>query len=219
MLIVRHRGRIEAESDMQRVVIGFSLLLAAGFAQAQAPASCASLPTRALPVQPTMLAPLAPELTAPTHQLGSPSGVLAQAFDEALSVDQVLLRMRIESCQAIARATMPATPGMPSSTDPAAYKPKTQFDNTPWRFDMSQNGKRMTADEFSAWMKARGVRVARGAAPAAVPVAPAMPSDPLTAPAPAVPGDPLTAPAPASSAPLIPPVTPPEPPKPPSGKN
>ena len=82
---------------MQRVVIGFSLLLVAGFAQAQAPASCASLPTRALPVQPTMLAPLAPELTAPTHQLGSPSGVLAQAFDEALSVDQVLLRMRIES--------------------------------------------------------------------------------------------------------------------------
>ena len=47
--------------------------------------------------------------------------------------------------------------------DPATYKPRTQFDNTPWRFNMSQNGKNMTADEFSAWMKSRGVRVARGA--------------------------------------------------------
>ena len=28
---------------------------------------------------------------------------------------------------------------------------------------MSQNGKRMTAEEFDAWMKARGVRVAKGA--------------------------------------------------------
>ena len=41
---------------------------------------------------------------------------------------------------------------------------KTEFDNTPWRFDMSQNGKRMTAEEFGAWMKARGVRVAKGGA-------------------------------------------------------
>jgi hypothetical protein len=36
---------------------------------------------------------------------------------------------------------------------------------------MSQNGKRMTADEFDAWMKSRGVRVAKGAVPAAAPVA------------------------------------------------
>ena len=50
-----------------------------------------------------------------------------------------------------------------SSTDPAAYKPLTKHDNSPWRFDMSQNGKRMTAEEFDAWMKARGVRVAKGA--------------------------------------------------------
>lgn len=194
---------------MQRAVIGFSLLFLAGLAQAQTPASCALLTSRALPVQPTLLGPLAPELTTPTHQLGAPSGVLAQAFDEALSVDQVLLRMRIESCQAIAKATVPATPGMPSSTDPAAYKPRTEFDNTPWRFNMSQNGKRMTADEFSAWMKARGVRVAKGAAPAPAPAAPEIPGDPLTMPVPA----------PADSAPLVPPITPPEPPKSPPGQN
>jgi len=209
--------RFSGEAAM-RALIGLSLLFVAGVAQAQAPVNCASLPTRAMPVQPTILAPLAPELTAPTHQLGAPSGVLAQAFDEALSVDQVLLRMRIESCQAIAKATMPATPGMPSSTDPAAYKPQTQYDNTPWRFNMSQNGKRMTADEFSAWMKSRGVRVAKGAAPAAVP-ATTVPGDPLTAPVPAA-TDPLTAPvAPPTVPPAVPPAEPSEPPKPPSSQN
>lgn len=50
-------------------------------------------------------------------------------------------------------------------------RPQARFDNTPWRFEMSQNGKRMTADEFSAWMRARGLRVAKGAAGAARPPA------------------------------------------------
>ena len=35
---------------------------------------------RRLPVQPTLLAPASPELSAPMHQLGAPTGVLAQAF-------------------------------------------------------------------------------------------------------------------------------------------
>ena len=34
----------------------------------------------------------------------------------------------------------------------------------PWRFDMRQDGKTMTADEFEAWMKTRQVRVATGKA-------------------------------------------------------
>jgi hypothetical protein len=60
----------------------------------------------------------------------------------------------------------------PASSAPAAYVPLTKDDNTPWRFDMSQNGKRMTSAEFDAWMKAKGIRVATGkpgtaAAPAA----------------------------------------------------
>ena len=45
---------------------------------------------------------------------------------------------------------------------PGAYVPLTKDDNSPWRFDMSQNGKRMTAVEFDAWMKAKGIRVATG---------------------------------------------------------
>jgi hypothetical protein len=172
---------------MFRALVGLTLLFVAISAQAQA-GNCSTLSlTPALPMQATMLAPIAPELTAPSHRLGAPTGVLSQALDEALSVDQVLLRMRIEGCQ-LANAIPSAIPGMPSSTDPAAYKPKTEFDNTPWRFDMSQNGKRMTAAEFDSWLKAKGVRVAKGAAPVVVPVAaPVTPGvAPLTA-APVVP--------------------------------
>lgn len=59
-----------------------------------------------------------------------------------------------------------------ASLDPNEYKPKTQFDNTPYRFNMHQNGKKMTAEEFDAWMKSRGIRVAKGA-PAGGAAAPA----------------------------------------------
>ncbi|WP_157476564.1 hypothetical protein [Lysobacter sp. Root690] len=169
---------------MRRVIAGLSLILIAGASQAQSAANCAALTaSRAQPVQPTLIAPIAPELVAPSHQLGAPTGVLSQALDEALSVDQVLLRIRLDGCN-VAKAT-PASTGMPSANDPAAYKPQTQYDNTPWRFDMSQGGKRMTADEFSAWMKAKGVRVAKGNGAPAAAAAPAPAVDPAPAPAPA----------------------------------
>jgi len=58
-----------------------------------------------------------------------------------------------------------------ANLDPNAYKPKTQFDNTPYRFNMQQNGKKMTAEEFDAWMKSRGFRVAKGANSGAAPAA------------------------------------------------
>ena len=51
---------------------------------------------------------------------------------------------------------------MMAANAPGAYVPLTKDDNTPWRFDMSQNGKRMTSAEFDAWMKAKGIRVATG---------------------------------------------------------
>lgn len=114
------------------------------------------------PLRPAMAAPIASELVS-SSPFGAPSGVLSQAYDEAQSVDQVLLRIRIESCGNVAKAM--SAPNVLNPDDPAAYKPRTPFDNTPWRFNMNQNGKNMTADEFSAWMKSRGVRVARGANP------------------------------------------------------
>ncbi|MET0718713.1 MAG: hypothetical protein ABWY48_02960 [Pseudoxanthomonas sp.] len=121
----------------------------------------------------TLIAPVAPELATNITPLGAPSGVLAHAYDEAQSVDRVLLRLQVQACQNVAMAMPAQTVANPN--DPAAYKPKTAFDNTPWRFDMTQNGKRMTADEFDAWMKARGVRVVKGAPAAAVPVPVAVP--------------------------------------------
>lgn len=197
-----------------RITLAVPTLLAAGGALAQA-ANCGALvkPTP-LPVQPTLLPSLAPELAVPSHQLGAPTGVLSQAFDEAQSVDQVLFRLRVEGCRSVANA-LPAPSPTGDVIDPGSYKPRTEFDNTPWRFNMSQNGRNMTADEFSAWMKARGVRVARGAAPAAAPVTapgdlPDPPPDAPAAPAPAqpVPATPPPAPAP-QALPTVPSTLPP----------
>lgn len=131
---------------------------------------CRSDVLSAAPVRPTVISSVAIELAPATTQLGGASGVLAQSFDEALSVDNVLARIRLDGCRAVAKATPPA-----SANDPAAYKPRTEFDNAPWRFDMTQNGKRMTADEFDAWMKSRGVRVVGSKEP--VPAAAPAPSD------------------------------------------
>jgi len=170
-----------------------TMLLLAGFA---APglawaADCSSV-NQPQPLQPTVVAPIATELAAGAGQLGAPEGVLARAYDESESVDQVLLRIRIETCRSMAMAT-PA-PGVVSPDNPAAYKPRTQYDNTPWRFNMSQNGKNMTADEFSAWMKSRGVRVARGSNAQA----------PVSVPAASTPAIPALPPVPPSSVPMAP---------------
>ncbi len=156
----------------------FALAAALGLAlvpTAHAAVDC-SAPVSAspLPLPATAIAPVAEELYIRNVQLGMPAGVLTSNFDQEQSLDRVLQRLRIDGCQNIAKA-MPGAPAV-KPNDPAAYKPQTEFDNTPWRFDMSQNGKRMTAEEFDAWMKAKGVRVvkarpapAAAAAPAAAP--------------------------------------------------
>lgn len=67
---------------------------------------------------------------------------------------------------ATADQTTPVAPAAPAAgsdvIDPSTYVPKTEHDNTPWRFNMTQGGRSMTADEFDAWLKKRGVRVATG---------------------------------------------------------
>jgi len=155
---------------MHRPLFVLLLLASPSIAHAQsANIACGSTMQQAMPVRPTLLAPLAIELTPASTQLGNSASVLGQAFDEALSVDSVLLRIKLEGCQASAYAAPAGS--VAKSNDPAAYKPRTEFDNTPWRFNMTQNGKNMTAEEFDAWMKSRGVRVAKGAAPAPAPPA------------------------------------------------
>lgn len=165
---------------MRRHVL--AMLCVAAIPAAHAAPDCAgTLVPAPLPSRATVIAPVAPEFTATATQLGAPSGVLAShGLDESQSVERVLLRLRIEGCRNVAKA-LPAAgaPAAAVANSPAAYKPKTEFDNTPWRFDMNQNGKRMTAEEFDAWMKSRGVRVAKGAAPAAAPAVQPAPAAPV----------------------------------------
>jgi hypothetical protein len=71
-------------------------------------------------------------------------------------------------------ANKPAASAQPSGT----YVPKTKDDNTPYRFDMNQNGKRMTAEEFDAWMKAKGIHVATGKPGGPAVAQPTAPSEP-----------------------------------------
>lgn len=179
---------------MQRAAIAILLMLGAGSAQAQLAGNCAAMSASQVGGG-SGIAPIAPEMATLGHQLGAPAGVLAEALDESMSVEQVLFRIRLAGCDNVASVTPAPSPGtmpalqpgttlpagtvidptaasvpgtMPSAADPAAYKPRTEFDNSPWRFDMNQNGKRMTADEFTAWMQSKGVRVAKGAPGAAV---------------------------------------------------
>lgn len=139
-------------------------------------AECADLDTRAArPLQTTALMPLSPELAAPSYRLGT-TAVLSRAYDDAQSVDQVLLRMEIARCQNVAIAA--AAAGVVSPGDPAAYVKQTEFDNTPYRFNMTQGGKRMTADDFDAWLKANGYSVGRRVDPNAPVEAAATPATP-----------------------------------------
>lgn len=74
--------------------------------------------------------------------------------------------MRLIALAAIAAlaagcASTPRTSSAPApAAKPAAPAPKGN------RFYMTQNGERMTADDFDAWMKARGIRIAKGRQPA-----------------------------------------------------
>lgn len=178
---------------MKSAAIALTLMLLSGTAQAQGIPACSAVGAApaVASAQPAS-APVAPEMVSPSQQLGAPSGVLAQALDESLSVDHVLYRIRMADCTTLASVTpapspgelpaaagssLPVEPGAATtsdSIDPATYKPRTEFDNAPWRFDMNQNGKKMTADEFTAWMEAKGVRIVKPRATVAAVAAPAV---------------------------------------------
>ena len=158
---------LDMEMRSTTSLLFLAALFASGFAQAM---DCAA-PNPGQPLRPLGLVHVASELALLGNPLGATSGVLSQNEDPGQSVDQVLLRIRIESCHSV--ANIAPAPGVASPDNPAAYQPRTEFDNTPWRFNMNQNGKNMTADEFSEWMKSRGVRVARGKVAAPTPADPA----------------------------------------------
>jgi hypothetical protein len=123
-------------------------LLAAALLLVASPAFADCLLAPAVAANPGM------SVVAPEMQRATPPDPFCVAAGDALA--------RIHAMAAIAAASAPG-----------AYVPLTKDDNSPWRFDMSQNGRRMTAEEFDAWMKAKGIRVAKGRQD--VPVAPSPP--------------------------------------------
>lgn len=100
-------------------------------------------------ISPLAVASPAPELSGSLAALPTHTPVSAQAF---------LQRAR----QPVAAAPVAA---------PAGHVPRTAHDNSPYRFNMTQNGRRMTAEEFDAWMKSRGIRVATGRPAGSTPAA------------------------------------------------
>ena len=64
-------------------------------------------------------------------------------------------------------ADLPAPP--PVEQDVVIVRSDDPLD---YRFDMEQGGRKMSADEFDAWMQSRGVRIARGAPASELPAPP-----------------------------------------------
>jgi len=78
---------------------------------------------------------------------------------EVLSGSDAILPVRFDApspCPQVRVVPVPAS----------AYVKQTEFDNTPYRFNMTQDGKRMSADDFDAWLKANGYSAGRRVEPA-----------------------------------------------------
>ena len=152
---------------MQRLIAAAVLMSLSSLALAEPSIDCSGLSAPQVIQSATAVAPVAGELGTPEQPLGVAGGVLDQPATDALSAEQVLYRQQLERCAQVATATAPAVPGvvpaadampaapvaegmvastMPAATpapeviDAATYKPRTEFDNTPWRFNMNQNG-------------------------------------------------------------------------------
>ena len=93
-----------------------------------------------LPERGIMLASLT-SVAAPEMQIASDDGM------NCLSAQQLIERTQVVGATVV---------------DSNGYVPRTKDDNTPWRFNMNQNGQHMTAEQFDAWMKAKGIHVATG---------------------------------------------------------
>jgi hypothetical protein len=110
------------------------------------------------------LTPIAEELSATGFEMQGAG--FASLIDDRVAVEQAVTRLHRYTCVAPAAVANP---------------PKSAGGTSTYRFNMTQNGKRMTADEFDAWMKAQGVRVVKGpatATPAPTPAPAAAPEPP-----------------------------------------
>jgi hypothetical protein len=89
------------------------------------------------------------------------AGLLAYAEERAHSgATAVTHRAQFDMDAVVARRRTKAHHAAPKLAQAAPHDASN-------RFLMTQNGRQMTADDFDAWMKARGLRVAKGAPEAA----------------------------------------------------
>jgi rare lipoprotein A len=127
-------------------------------------------------VEPAMARPTSPVLALLVLFAAGLSAPASAAPAEELSGTVLpLLAAPVSAAGFLERVRRPQVATAP------AHVPRTAHDNSPYRFNMTQNGRRMTAEEFEAWMRARGIRVATGR-PAAAPAA-AAPAATVAAPA------------------------------------
>ena len=93
------------------------------------------------------------QVTTPASQ-----SIMADALDAAQPQEATLLQ------QASAADTwMAAKSKKTKATAAKAPEPASRLADPSNRFNMTQGGKKMTADDFDAWMKKNGYRVATGA--------------------------------------------------------
>lgn len=148
----------------QLLFFAVSLSLLALPQLANAVACNANAAAQPLPVRSTAVPPIVTGLAGSPVAFVPRNVLLAESRDESLALDLVLRRLQLEAC---------------AKDEFANYVPRTKFDNAPWRFQ-AKPGQKFTAAEFDAWMKSRGVRVAKGNTASATPAA-AMPATSMPA--------------------------------------
>lgn len=98
---------------------------------------------------------LAKEAPALDTRRGADSLLMATALDASQGKRDAVIRMDGTLEAATKKKTAKAAP---KAAAPVELAPESK------RFNMTQDGKKMTADDFDAWMKKNGYRVATGAA-------------------------------------------------------
>jgi hypothetical protein len=84
------------------------------------------------------------------------SNMMNDAYVHASSQSPIVAKLHVESSAVVAtRKRAKAHHAAPKLANDGPH-------DTSNRFLMTQNGKQMTADDFEAWMKSRGIRVAKG---------------------------------------------------------
>ncbi|QNP39956.1 hypothetical protein [Lysobacter solisilvae (ex Woo and Kim 2020)] len=99
---------------------------------------------------------LAKEAPALDARHSADSVLMAAALDASHGKNDAVIRMD-GTLEAANTKKKPTKAAPKPAAAPAALAPDSK------RFNMTQDGKKMTADDFDAWMKKNGYRVATGA--------------------------------------------------------